>query len=415
MERLMHENFIEPSDKKTIEEDLVVHSRNKKNDKLVIFIHGLRGSRYGKNSTWGKFPKYLFEDLNEFDIGLYQYATLEKRLFKTSLTMEQEAQSFSNMLRDELSKYKNIIFIAHSMGGILAKSVITQLISDNNISTLSKISGLFLMATPNIGAKWVPPFISSFSSDFRVLKSHNNFLTTVNKTLENYFIFGDDTYSYVKKNLPTWAVVASSDFWVSELSAGICLSSERKRFVKGSHTSIVKPKSKKTDATYKWIKEKILLCCKQYKYDVFIASTMAGHENNDNYKKAKKEIDEIKKHLIENCNIKTVYYAGDTLETKNDFSPQSLSLELDMKALKESKYFLLYYPEKIMSSVLFEAGFALALGKPSVYLVKNRADLPYLMEQAGQANVQSQINTYTFTDTNNLLNLLDKHCTNLWK
>jgi hypothetical protein len=39
----------------------VIHQRSEltANDRLVIFVHGLGGSRYGRRSTWGEFPRLI--------------------------------------------------------------------------------------------------------------------------------------------------------------------------------------------------------------------------------------------------------------------------------------------------------------------------------------------------------------------
>ena len=50
-----------------------------------------------------------------------------------------------------------------------------------------------------------------------------------------------------------------------------------------------------------------------------------------------------------------------------------------VQALKSSRYFLLFYPAKMSSSVLVEAGYALSLHKKAVYFVKNREHLPFML------------------------------------
>jgi hypothetical protein len=40
------------------------------------------------------------------------------------------------------------------------------------------------------------------------------------------------------------------------------------------------------------------------------------------------------------------------------------------------------YPARMVSSVLAEAGFALAAGKPSLYFVRRAEDLPFLLTRA---------------------------------
>jgi len=119
---------------------------------------------------------------------------------------------------------------------------------------------------------------------------------------------------------------------------------------------------------------------KTYKWDVFLAAPMAALSDND-FESATNKIREIKKMLEEECNFQRIFFAGNNMKYKEDFEPAALSIEIDINELKDSQNFILIYPEKIVSSVLFEAGIALALGKPSFYFGKME-NFPYLMQQA---------------------------------
>jgi len=398
MKKLENIKYLEPQDKDTLSEDLVIHSVKKDNNKLILFIHGLRGKRYGASSTWGKFPQLLSEDLSDFDIGLYQYNTVEKRAFRISLSIENEARHLANLIRDNLRNYKKIIIIAHSMGGILAKSIIYQLIVNNDISVIKKISGLFLMATPNFGAKWIPYLISNISKDFKVLKNHNEYLTKVNKTIDNYFVFNENTNIDNKRNLPVWTVVASNDIWVEEQSASICLSSERIKFIKGSHTTIVKPENKDDDV-YCWIKEKILLCDKPYQHDIFISFPMSTWKTEEEYKEHQKKVQDFSNTVKVNLNLNTIYCDVLKIEEKKLFETQTTSMNTMINNIKNSKYYILIVPNKSRSSIYFEAGFALALNKPTAYFVKGtNKNLPYVMQ-----GVNNNINIIEYDNYDNLI------------
>ncbi len=87
--------------------------------------------------------------------------------------------------------------------------------------------------------------------------------------------------------------------------------------------------------------------------------------------------------------------AGASLKTKNEFEDEELSLSDDLAELRGSKYFMLVYPEKIVSSVLFEAGLAIALGKPSAYFIRDRKLLPFLMQKAEQA-ISARVKIYEY-------------------
>lgn len=92
-----------------------------------------------------------------------------------------------------------------------------------------------------------------------------------------------------------------------------------------------------------------------------------------------------------------------------------MALEVDITALNKSKRFLLIYPQKIVSSVLFEAGYAFAANKPTVYFIHNRSDLPFLMRQAEGTKYGEQVNIYEFNDLHGLIYKIEKHGERLWR
>ena len=70
--------------------------------------------------------------------------------------------------------------------------------------------------------------------------------------------------------------------------------------------------------------------------------------------------------------------------------------------MRASRYFVLYYPQKIASSVLYEAGWALVLGKPSIYIIrgdeKEDEGLPFLLNDAGQAFKDRRVRIFKCPD-----------------
>ena len=248
------------------EEPLIIHSRPAPSESqtsicatkqasarhLAIFVHGLGGSRYGRKATWGHFPSLLFEDFNQLDIGMYEYRTLFRRIrFTKSIELEREASVLGDLLVS-LTHYEHFILLGHSLGGILCKGVVAYLLHPERQETLHKLSGLFLMATPQLGSTMVPSFLSIFSSDARALRPHGTYLSTLAQAFQDHI---DTRSSYTlddKVAIPCWALLAAEDNWVDALSAGIALDVTQKRIVRGSHTSIVKPRAR-TDDGYRFI------------------------------------------------------------------------------------------------------------------------------------------------------------------
>src|SRR5690348_8235284 len=84
------------------DERLIIHQRTDPtaSTHLLIFVHGLGGTRYGKKATWGHFPKLVFEDFPNLDVGMYAYRTLARR-WKVwrSIELEDEATTFGDSFK----------------------------------------------------------------------------------------------------------------------------------------------------------------------------------------------------------------------------------------------------------------------------------------------------------------------------
>jgi hypothetical protein len=115
-------------------------------------------------------------------------------------------------------------------------------------------------------------------------------------------------------------------------------------------------------------------------YDVFLSCPMAGAKSEAHYGEVRSQALSILACLEHDCQFR-VFFAGRDLEARADFDEADFSIAQDIRALEESHYFLLFYPEKVVSSVLVEAGMALALKKKAVYFVRERKHLPFMLQK----------------------------------
>lgn len=128
--------------------------------KLLIFIHGVTGSA---KKTWGEWPNEAYDDdhFKSFDIYLVNYGTT----WFTSAPNIHEVASYELMrLQDQqaFQKYEDIHFVTHSMGGLVAKSMILRFEAEaRDPRDVDRIKSLTLLGTPSQGAelvKWWNPF-----------------------------------------------------------------------------------------------------------------------------------------------------------------------------------------------------------------------------------------------------------------
>lgn len=145
---------------------------------------------------------------------------------------------------------------------------------------------------------------------------------------------------------------------------------------------------------------------KQHRFDVFVSAPLAGFTSDEAISADHDRIAPVVA-LLESQFGFSVYWAGRNMRRKADFEAADLSAKSDVAAILESKYFLLLYPDKLASSVLFEAGIALRGCLTSIYFVRDHTHLPFLMTQASQAF--ANVRTYEGALPEGLVALLQKH------
>jgi hypothetical protein len=148
------------------------------------------------------------------------------------------------------------------------------------------------------------------------------------------------------------------------------------------------------------------------KYDVFLSSVLAGFADDARLLKEKELALAVSKCLEQECGF-TVYYAGRDVQSSHDFDGSHIGAKRDIDALRDSRYFLMLYPERVTSSVLFEAGFALSHCEASIYFVKDPRDLPYLMRRLPEAF--AELKTFTYQDAEGILKVVKHHRQDLFK
>lgn len=143
------------------------------------------------------------------------------------------------------------------------------------------------------------------------------------------------------------------------------------------------------------------------KYDVFLSAPMAAFEDEEEYRRSREDVIRIIDVLRQKCKFSSVIFAGRDIESMSDFDAGDISIQEDYEALSECEHFVMLYPRKIASSVLVEAGWALALGKISIYFVRDRDDLPFLLRQA--ESVFPAVKIYEDADADEIIRLINRH------
>lgn len=145
---------------------------------------------------------------------------------------------------------------------------------------------------------------------------------------------------------------------------------------------------------------------RHHRYDIFVSAPLAGFATDKEIQADHDRVLPLVKCLEKELGLE-VFWAGRNICSRADFEAADIAVVDDVQAIRDSKYFLLLYPNKIVSSVLFEAGIALRSCLVSIYIVKNKEDLPFLMDSAAQAFLN--VRTYTSNLPEDALTLIRNH------
>ena len=229
------------------------------NKKLILFIHGLGGSE----ETWGAFPTLISadKDSNAFDVAFFEYRTslfhrksdvfMPQNLFAKfallfSLHISQRqlpkiqhiAKQLQSKIEDYYKDYEDIYFITHSMGGLVARKYLSNMIKAKEDL---KVKKLMLYAVPNNGTNWAK-FASIYPhTQIEQLNEMNDFLELLNEEMD---IIQFD------QHIESLYIVGDEDEVVSRHSAKSYHGNSSVKYLDKGHIDIVKPKDRE-DHSYK--------------------------------------------------------------------------------------------------------------------------------------------------------------------
>ncbi len=158
--------------------DVDIPARTAHPKTIVIFVHGILGNAattFKAEQAESGWPQLLAADQTvEFPLKVISVAYTSDPIRRGSNIHEIATRlGFHLSALGVFERYEKIIFVTHSMGGLVARRMMLQL-SRNAPDSFAKIAGVFFLATPAAGsdeaalAKWVssnPQFANMTSSD----------------------------------------------------------------------------------------------------------------------------------------------------------------------------------------------------------------------------------------------------------
>jgi pimeloyl-ACP methyl ester carboxylesterase len=126
------------------------------NRKVIVFVHGVTGdmdNTWANTETHTSWPEMIAKDptLSAYDVYVYGY---ESPCEGNTSNITEIANRFRTQLLDDsfFSKYDEIDFITHSMGGLITKRMLSSLNTPADADKLQRVRSVLLIAVPSSGA-----------------------------------------------------------------------------------------------------------------------------------------------------------------------------------------------------------------------------------------------------------------------
>lgn len=237
----------------------------------VVFVHGLGGDSW---TTWmsdkedmGTFwPGWLSEEFPETGIWMLGYAAESSQWKEASMPLADRSNQVLDLLEIEGLGQRPLMFITHSMGGIVVKQLLRNADSfgvERFESIRNQTRGIAFISTPHSGAN-IANFAALAAAVYRTnehveeLGSHDSRLRELHGWFLNKYLHTHATLcrTYCEKRevrarIPLLDIELSKGILVvNETSAEPNIPGERAIPLDEDHISICKPKSRK-DQIYK--------------------------------------------------------------------------------------------------------------------------------------------------------------------
>ena len=157
----------------------------------VIFVHGIlsSGENCWLNNNSEYWPELLKHETELQAVGIYVF-TYQTDIFSGSYRLSDVVDSLKEFMRlDGLFESEQIIFVAHSLGGIVARKFLVERATE--LIRMKIDVGLFLLASPSLGAayaNWLSPlarFLGHAQADALRFGQNNVWLNDLDKEFQN--------------------------------------------------------------------------------------------------------------------------------------------------------------------------------------------------------------------------------------
>lgn len=229
----------------------------------VIFIHGLTGSQETwTNGTGSSFPKLLAEDPvlhDQLDVYSVNYSSLWNSGPPIVQVTRELSSELDNLIKEK--RYSKIVFIAHSLGGNIAREYLAHVKLKYGHAALSRFRLVITLGTPFSGAS-LARFADLFSSNEQIRSlieiRKNDFLQLLEQTQTDYLS--------KKLNNQCNSLEFDAGYETRPVGLAVIVSEEsatvgatRAAKFDKNHIELPKPPNR-DDEVYEWVRNELRMC-----------------------------------------------------------------------------------------------------------------------------------------------------------
>ncbi len=230
----------------------------------IIFVHGLGGDAL---STWhpegerkadNSWLTWLGIDFNNVGIWSLAYEVEPFRWRGNTMPLADRAINIVDLLDDYDMGEKPLLFITHSMGGLVVKQLLRHAYDFGNPSwekIVGQTKGIVFLSTPHSGsdiANWLMKYIGGIlgaSVSVKDLEANDSRLLVLNEVYRNHKVLSQIPIKVYCETKPTFNVIV-----VDKTSANPGIPGVTPIPLEQNHISIARPKSPE-DRLYKGVRK----------------------------------------------------------------------------------------------------------------------------------------------------------------
>jgi hypothetical protein len=146
-------------------------------------------------------------------------------------------------------------------------------------------------------------------------------------------------------------------------------------------------------------------CPARQEFEAFLAVPMASL-SEEAYISQRRDAQRIAECLKKYCGLDNIYNPAALISSKKEFDPSAVSIAHALDAIRSSRALIMLYTVEKPSSILVEAGCALARDIPSLYFVRKPLTLPFLLNAA--ATTLPHVHLHEYSDIEDVFEFIEK-------